>query len=70
MQLAGERKPSAVNNTGMVAVITNDVVTFSDNHGKHTLIDRESCRKTEAFILMNVFGNFFFQLHMQIERSV
>ena len=54
----------------MVTIITDDIVAFAYHHGNDALVYRETGRETKTIILMNILGDFLFQLNMQVERSI
>ena len=43
LQLACKRQATAIDDTGMITVVADDIVVASYNHGNDTCIDREAC---------------------------
>ena len=70
MELGGKAKSSSVNDAGMVAVVTNDIVSATNYNGKHSRVDRESRGEAQGVVLMLKGGKFFLQLYMNVEGSI
>ena len=70
MQLSGKGKTAAVHNTGMVSVVTDNIVVLAYQLGDNTAVYGETSRETQCVILSDVFSQFPFQLNMDVKRSV
>ena len=55
LKLFCEAQTASVNDTGMISVITDNVVLTTTNCCNNTCIYRESSREAECFIFMNEF---------------
>ena len=70
VELTGKRETTAIDDTGVVAIVADDIVVLAYYHCQHTLIDGEAGREAQAVVLADELGDFLFQLDVQVERSV
>ena len=54
----------------MVTIVADNIIVLADYHCQNTLVHREACREAEAVLLADKLSNLFFQLYVEIERSV
>ena len=70
VKLLGKRKTAAVDNTCVVAVVTDNIIVFAKQCRNDALIDRETRREAHRCIFVNEFCQFFFQFLMQVECAI
>src|SRR5574344_1382909 len=70
MQLCSKRQATAIHDTGMVTIIADDIFTATDNTSKYALIYIKTGGKTYCIFFTFKVGKLFFQLNMDIQRSI
>ena len=54
----------------MVAVVADDVVAASYDHGQHSSVHGETGREAQCLVLVYKFGKLLLKLYVEVERSV
>ena len=70
VEALGEGQAAAVHDGGMVAVIANDEIVFGEQLGDDAAVHGEARGEHQGFVLAYKCGEFFFQLNVNIQRSV
>ena len=70
VQLGCKRKTAAVYDTGVVAVIADDIVIAAYHTSQHALVDRETCREAQGLILVHELGQLLLELYVKVEGSI
>ena len=66
----GKRQARTVDDGGVIIFVVDNDVVSAGNAGKYTQIDLVARAENDRFVFADVFGQFFLQLDVQIERAV
>ena len=70
LQLLCKTEAATVNDTCMVAIITDDIVFTSTDSGNDACINRETGREAQGIILVYKLCQIFLQLNVNVKRTI